>query len=80
MAEYRIELTTAKCQSYGKCLALAPAVFAWDRGRKVRLADPGGAAAETVLKAAKLCPYRAITILDAASGEQVFPRPRHREP
>jgi ferredoxin len=78
MSRYRIELKPAKCQSYGKCLALAPSVFAWDPARKVRLADPGAAPDETLLKAAKLCPYRAIAIIDQATGETLFPPPRTR--
>jgi len=74
MSRFRIELSPARCQSYGKCLSLAPNVFAWDRARKVRLADPAGAPDDVVLKAAKLCPYRAIAVFDANTGEAVFPR------
>lgn len=74
MSGYRIELRRERCQSYGKCLSLAPNVFAWDRGRKVRIVDPAGASDETILKAAKLCPYRAIAVFEAASGEPVFPK------
>ena len=76
MSRYRIELRTERCQSYGKCLAVAPAVFAWDRSRKVRISAPEGAPDEAILKAAKLCPYRAIALSDAASGEPIFPPPR----
>lgn len=76
MRDVRIELDTAKCQSYGKCLALAPNLFAWDRSRKVRINDPQGAPALLALKAAKNCPYRAIAVLDAASGERLFPAAR----
>lgn len=79
MGDVRIELDTAKCQSYGKCLALAPNLFAWDRRRKVRINDPQGATAPLVLKAAKNCPYRAIAVIDAASGQQIFPLKRKTE-
>ena len=76
MDKLRIELNTAKCQSYGKCLSVAPTVFGWDRSRKVRLNAPEGAPSELILKAAKNCPYRAIAVIDAASQEQIFPVPR----
>lgn len=79
MRQIRIELNTAKCQSYGKCLALAPAVFAWDRARKVRINDANGAPDERIVKAAKNCPYRAIAVIDIASGEQIFPLRRKTE-
>jgi ferredoxin len=73
MSQYRIEPEAKRCQSYGSCLKIAPNVFAWDRARKVRIADPAGADDKAILKAAKLCPYRAIALSDAA-GEPVFPR------
>ena len=77
MSHYRIELDKVRCQSYGSCLSVASTVFAWDPARKVRVSDPGGAIDPLILKAAKLCPYRAITIIDDATGGQVFPpRPR----
>jgi molecular chaperone DnaJ len=71
---YRIEPKPQKCQSYGGCLAIAPKVFGWDRAHKVRLVDQAGAPEATILKAAKLCPYRAIALSDAATGEKIFPR------
>ena len=73
MGDVRIELNTAKCQSYGKCLSLAPNLFAWDRSRKVRITDPQAATPALALKAAKNCPYRAIAVIDSATGERVFP-------
>jgi ferredoxin len=71
---YRIEPKPQKCQSYGGCLAIAPNVFGWDHAKKVRLGDPAGAPDAAILKAAKLCPYRAIALSDAASDEKIFPR------
>ena len=79
MGDVRVEVDAAKCQSYGKCLAVAPAVFAWDRSRKVRINDANGASDERILKAAKNCPYRAIAVIDAASGRPIFPLTRKTE-
>lgn len=78
MSRYRIDLDTLRCQSYGSCLSVAPSVFAWSRARKVRIGDPGGAPDAAILKAAKLCPYRAIAIIDEASGARLFPPPLTR--
>jgi len=74
MSRYRIDLDPRRCQSYGSCLRIAPNSFAWDRARKVRLSDPEGTPDAAILKAAKLCPYRAIALSDAGTGEPVFPR------
>ena len=71
---YRIEPKPRKCQSYGGCLAIAPKVFGWDRAHKVRLVDRAGAPEAAILKAAKLCPYRAIVLSDEASGQTIFPQ------
>jgi len=76
MTKFRIELNRSKCQAYGKCAATAPALFGLDDSRKVRLADGHETADDLVVKAAKGCPYRVITVVDAESGGQIFPVPR----
>ncbi len=73
MARFRIEIARGKCRSFGKCMAAAPEIFAFDEERKVRLVDGGTAADETILKAAKSCPYRVIAIVDGDTGAPVFP-------
>jgi ferredoxin len=70
-----IEITKRKCQAFGNCLAKAPAVFRLGEDRKVEIVDPAGAGDETIVQAAKSCPYRVITVTDP-SGQQVFPPPR----
>jgi ferredoxin len=72
MPSVRIEITKKKCQAFGNCMAKAPAVFALGADRKVELVDPGGAPDDTILQAAKSCPYRVIAVIDAG-GEQIFP-------
>ena len=67
MERAHIELDTAKCQSYGKCLSLAPKAFAWDRSRKVKLNDIKSASDALAIKVAKNCPYRAIAVIDESS-------------
>lgn len=76
MSKFRIELNQTKCQAYGKCAATAPAFFALDQNRKVRLLGDSETPDGIVVHAAKSCPYRVITIVDAEAGEQIFPRRR----
>jgi ferredoxin len=73
MPRLRIEIAKTKCRSFGKCMSVAPEVFAFDDERKVRVLDSAGAPGETVLKAAKSCPYRVISVVDGETGEPVFP-------
>ena len=70
----RVEVDTQKCQSYQRCMFVAPAVFTLGEGGKVELLDPHGADDAVVLKAAKSCPYRAITVTDESTNEQLWPR------
>ena len=71
----RIEITKRKCQAFGNCLAKAPEVFRLGDDRKVEVIDPVGGSDETVVQAAKSCPYRVITVFDP-DGLQLFPAPR----
>ena len=80
MSKFRIELNQAKCQAYGRCSAVAPALFVLREDRKVRLVGDDESPDEIVLKAAKSCPYRVISIFDVDSGEQLFPKRRTSEP
>jgi ferredoxin len=76
MPRLRIDLAKTKCRSFGQCMKVAPAVFAFDADRKVSVVDAGGAPADTVVKAARSCPYRAIAVVDEETGRHLFPAPR----
>ena len=76
----RIDISRNKCRSFGKCMSVAPEVFAFDEARKANLRDPAGAPEETILKAAKSCPYRVITVVDGETGEPIFPPARKTSP
>ena len=80
MARLRIEIAKSKCRSFGKCMSVAPEVFAFDDAKKVRVIEGGVAPDEIVAKAAKGCPYRVITLFDEETGEQVFPPVRKPPP
>jgi len=69
------------CMGASSCVALAPDVFRLDWSKKKSILDPApleatsGSSAdpEKVFKAAQSCPYRAIFLRDALTGEHVFP-------
>jgi len=69
----RLSVNTVKCQSYRRCLAVAPAVFGIDPDGKAQVLPAADAPRDIILKAARSCPYRAITAVDEDSGEQLFP-------
>ena len=57
------------CTMHGDCAEIAPDVFRIDDTAVVI----GDGPPELMLKAAEACPSTAITIVDATTGEQVFP-------
>jgi ferredoxin len=73
MSALRVSVNTTKCQSYKRCAAVAPAVFGIGSDGKATVLHPDGASKEEVVKAARSCPYRAITVVAESTGEQLFP-------
>ena len=75
MTSVRIDINKKKCQAFGNCITKAPAVFGLGEDKKASLVDPAGAPDDTILQAAKSCPYRAIAVSNER-GEQIFPPAR----
>jgi ferredoxin len=73
MSRLRVSVNTLKCQAYKRCTAIAPAVFAIGPDGKATALQPDAAPDEEVIKAARSCPYRAITVTVDATKEQLFP-------
>lgn len=76
MPRYRVDANKEKCQSFGRCAKLLPETFALDENRKVQVVSIEGVADEQLVRAAKGCPYRAITVSNGETDEQIFPPAR----
>ena len=76
MAKLKVVVDTDKCQGYGACVKISPEVFQLDAERKAVAGDAGAASDDVVLKAARCCPYRAVTVTNSETGEQLIPRVR----
>jgi len=66
---YQPLIDAAACAAHGDCAEVAPDVFRVDEIAVV----VGTASDDDLLTAAEACPSVAITLVDAASGETVFP-------
>jgi ferredoxin len=55
------------------CEAIVPKVFRLNDDRQSEAVDPAGDTEETILEAAENCPVSAIFVVDAETGEQLFP-------
>jgi ferredoxin len=71
--EIHITVDHDRCVGNGQCLVLAPEVFRHNDARQSEAVDPAGAPEEDVLQAAGSCPTGAIAVVDAATGEALFP-------
>ena len=72
----KISVNKVKCIASGDCIETAPAVFQFDDEGKSSVVNATGAPDATITAAARGCPVKAITIVDEATGEQVFPPPK----
>ena len=79
-----LKIDQDKCMGAESCVALAPDVFALDESRLgfglghteplgIRDVMDKSIESETVLQAARSCPFKAITITDADTGEELCP-------
>lgn len=66
---YTIQIDESACAAHGDCEDLAPEVFRVDDVAVVIATGHD----ELALAAAQVCPTTAITILDEATGRQVYP-------
>lgn len=77
----RVTVNELKCQSYRRCMAVAPAVFGIDAvSGKAEVLHDSDTPPDLIVQAARSCPYRAITVVDEATGVQLFPPPRKQSP
>jgi len=63
-------IDTVACSGHAECEAIAPQVFRVDDAAVVVI---GSGPPHLVLAAAEACPTVAITVVDDATGEQVYP-------
>jgi ferredoxin len=66
---YRIEIDESACSAHGDCVAIAPQIFALEDTAVVI----GNGPDDLALAAAEACPALAISVIDAQTGETVFP-------
>ena len=74
MDQYRIRIDREECIGDRACCEEAPDTFYLDEDGKVCVADSPGDPPESIMRAARACPLDAITLLDARTGAQVWPK------
>lgn len=76
MAKLNVTVNKSRCIGSGDCVETAPGVFQLDGDEKSEAYNPAGAADSVIVAAARSCPVKAITVVEADSGTQLFPLPK----
>ncbi len=73
VGKYKIKVLRGQCISATTCVAVAPGTFSMDTEGKA-VVNPASAEAEaSIMMAAQSCPTKAIVIMDAETGAQIWP-------
>ncbi len=66
---YLPTIDPSACSAHGDCVAIAPEVFSLGDVAEVIGSGPD----DLILEAARSCPSLAISVVDSATGDVVFP-------
>ena len=69
----RVSVDHNLCVGNAMCETFAPKVFVLNDDRQSEAVDPEADTEENILEAAENCPVSAITVVDAETGERLFP-------
>jgi len=69
----KIAVDRTKCEGYAKCVQAAPKVFKLDAQMIAEVIDAKGETDEKIMLAARICPTKAITVEEEATGKKLFP-------
>ena len=69
----RVWVDHDRCVGNAMCVTFAPQVFALNHERQSEAVNPAGDTFEMVMEAASNCAVAAITVIDAETGERLFP-------
>ena len=72
-AKFRVTVDHELCVGNAMCSHIAGQVFRLNAARQSEVIDPEGGPGEVALTAAEACPVSAITVVDAETGERLFP-------
>lgn len=73
IGNYKVQVVRDLCIGAASCVAFSPSVFELDAENKAVFIDSGEDTPDNLMLAAQSCPTKAIILVDATSGEQVWP-------
>jgi len=73
IGKYKVKVIRDACIGAASCIAVSPTVFQLDGENKAVIQEGAMDSEENVLMAAQSCPTKAIVVIDAETGKQVWP-------
>lgn len=74
IGDIKVKVIRENCIGAASCVAFAPNVFELDPEKKAVVKDGANDTKENILMAAQSCPTQAIVVIDAQTGEQLWPQ------
>lgn len=69
-----VKVLREACIGAASCIAFSPSVFELDTEKKAVIVSGADDTPDNLLMAAQSCPTKAIVLIDAETGEQVWPK------
>ena len=73
IGKYKIKVIKSDCIGAATCVAVSPSVFKLGEDKKALVLEGGSDDVDNILMAAQSCPTKAIIVMDAETGKQVWP-------
>jgi ferredoxin len=73
IGKYKVKVVRDLCIGAASCLAFSPTVFELDADKKAVILEGADDTEDNLMLAAQSCPTKAIILVDAETGEQVWP-------
>jgi len=74
VGKYLVKVLREACIGAASCIAFSPSVFELDTEKKAVIVSGADDTPDNLLMAAQSCPTKAIVLIDAETGEQVWPK------
>ncbi|MGH2344746.1 MAG: ferredoxin [Chloroflexota bacterium] len=68
----KFRISRAACIGNGRCVDVAPELFALDHFNKAIIVNAAGSDEDTIMDAAQACPVQAV-IVESDSGGRIYP-------
>ncbi len=74
IGKYKVKVLRGACIGAASCIAISPNVFELDNEKKAVIKNGATDSEQNILMAAEACPTKAIVIVDATTGVQIWPK------